>query len=116
MRLPLVGINGGGDAQINSVSCVDAIDCTAVGEDAESQALYLSETAGVWGKPTQITSASGLPQFFTSVSCTAVGDCTAVGSDIDAAGLCHRDQRRLGCPRRGQGRALKGQAVVLQRR
>ena len=81
VQVPLEGVSGPGGTSISSVSCVDATDCTAVGEDSDSQAFTLTETAGVWGTPTLIAEPPGFVWLFDSVSCSALGDCTAVGSD-----------------------------------
>jgi large repetitive protein len=66
------------------VSCPDAADCTAVGGDYEgcdlcNAAVYLTETAGTWGEPTD--SHASEPAYFSGVSCTGATDCTAVGED-----------------------------------
>lgn len=84
IQVPMGGAGGAGETSISSVSCVDATDCTAVGQDAQSQAFFFRETAGIWGTPTQLTSPTGSSWGLNSVSCTGVGDCTAVGSDVEA--------------------------------
>src|SRR5205085_1757545 len=63
---------------LTSVSCSDAVDCTAVGEFD----FAITESDGVWGSGATLSGHLGK---FTSVSCTAAGDCTAVGisSDIE---------------------------------
>jgi len=73
---------------LSGVSCTDAADCTAVGGDYEgcdlcNAAVYQTETAGTWGKPTE--SRAGGPAYFSGVSCTSATDCTAVGDDFDQA-------------------------------
>ena len=72
-------------AELRSVSCVSAGNCTAVGEFVNvagaTQALMLSSTNGVWGQPTTPTFASAVPYAsLTEVICPSVGNCTAVGS------------------------------------
>ncbi len=65
---------------MTSVSCVDAIDCTALGSG------YVTETGGVWGSPMTI---SGFPlggEDLSSVSCTSSTACTAVGYDGNTDG------------------------------
>ena len=71
---------------LSGVSCSDAADCTAAGGDYEgcdlcNAAVYWTETAGSWGKPTD--SSAGQPAYFSGVSCTSATDCTAVGQDFD---------------------------------
>jgi hypothetical protein len=63
------------------VSCIDAVDCTAVGEDGNQQPFYVSETNGVWGTPTELAFLGGTGSF-SGVSCTDAVDCTAVGEDV----------------------------------
>jgi trimeric autotransporter adhesin len=74
--------SGGGGGYFNGVSCTAAGDCTAVGQDANSQPVYATESAGTWGSPTEIA-GSGFGSYFNGVSCTAEGDCTAVGQDAN---------------------------------
>jgi hypothetical protein len=70
----------GGGGSFSSVSCTDATDCTAVGQDNDGQAIYATETAGVWGPVTEISAPGGGGTFY-GVSCTDATDCTAVGED-----------------------------------
>ena len=46
--------SGGGAGHFLGVSCADASDCTAVGWDFNSQPVYATETAGVWGAATVV--------------------------------------------------------------
>jgi large repetitive protein len=74
--------SAGGPAGFTGVSCVDATDCTAVGQDFgpdNYQSFYQTETAGTWGTPTAIP-GSGPDSYVSGVSCTSATDCTAVGS------------------------------------
>jgi hypothetical protein len=64
------------------VSCVDPIDCTAVGADNNGQPFYATESNGVWGVATQLAWPSGSGSF-SAVSCSSNGNCTAVGSGED---------------------------------
>ena len=76
-------------AQLNSVSCPTAGNCTAVGSfnnmsDWE-EAFTMTSTNGVWefARPAAFTAGvqSEYPEDeFRSVSCSASGNCTAVGS------------------------------------
>lgn len=63
------GLDGSG--QFRAVSCVDAIDCTAVGTGPE----FATETDGTWGSLTE----SGGGNSYEGVSCTDATHCTAVG-------------------------------------
>ena len=62
------------------VSCSEATDCTAVGEDGNDQSIYATESGGTWGTPTEVTGSPGNSEF-AGVSCSDATDCTAVGSD-----------------------------------
>lgn len=63
-------------ATFNSVSCTSTTSCTAVGDGPVAE----TETAGVWGPATSLSSPD-LVGDLTSVSCPAAGNCTAVGGD-----------------------------------
>ncbi len=69
------------DNFFSSVSCVDAKDCTAVGENLVSPGgsfgIDATETNGVWGP----LGSTAEPGFLTSVSCTSPENCTAVDRD-----------------------------------
>lgn len=79
------------EAQLGSVSCSSAGNCTAVGSYADGalniHGLLITETAGAWGPgveaslPTNAGSNPGVQ--IASVACTAPGTCTAVGSYAD---------------------------------
>ena len=84
-------LNAGGDAQISSVSCSAARDCSAGGFYASSvldhvptvQAMVVTETRGTWGTAQEVPgtatlNAGGYAEI-TSVSCTAAGYCSAGG-------------------------------------
>lgn len=82
--------SGGSGAQINSVSCPSAGNCTAVGTYLASgtQGLLLTETSGVWGTGVKATlpSPNASPGVaLNSVSCPSAGNCSAVGTFIDSA-------------------------------
>jgi hypothetical protein len=70
-------------AQVTSVSCTAAGDCTAVGGTDAGDPFYVTESSGVWGSPTVVTPA-GTAGIFASVSCSDASDCTAVGEDQNA--------------------------------
>jgi len=86
-------LNQGGSAQITSVSCTSAGNCSAGGSyrdsSSHSQAFVVGETNGTWGTAQEI--AAGLNQggdaLTTSVSCASAGNCSAGGLYRD--GLAH---------------------------
>ena len=85
-------LNAGGYAQINSVSCGSAGNCTAAGYYASgspggipaTQAMIVNETGGAWGTAIEVpgTAAlnSGASAQVYSVSCAAAGNCSAGGA------------------------------------
>ena len=80
-------------AQLTSVSCASAGNCTAVGQTTlinnKYPAIMVSSSNGVWGEiqavpfglNTQDTSEEG---WLRAVSCPTVGNCSAVGTFYDA--------------------------------
>jgi hypothetical protein len=76
---------------VNSVSCVSAGNCTAVGayDDTsggtllQDQGLLLSETSGTWAAGVEASLPAGVGTtpyvYLDSVSCASAGNCTAVG-------------------------------------
>ena len=84
--LATVGGSGTGN-QLSSVSCSDALDCTAVGSyypesDVTNvpQPAAATESNGVWGPLTGVSGPSlDDGASFTSVSCMSIGNCVAVG-------------------------------------
>ena len=84
------------------MSCTDTADCSAVGTNDAGSAITATETAGVWGAPTVLSSATGAITV-TGVSCAGAGDCTAVGYGDSAGGrgtrhLHHPDDWHVGRP------------------
>ena len=79
----------GADSGLNSVSCPDANDCTAVGvrvAPGGDKAIVETETAGVWAaSATKVDSP--LFAVLSSVSCADAADCTAVGATDAGAPL-----------------------------
>ncbi len=81
-------LNGGGDAQVSSVSCASAGNCAAdgfylTGTGTDAQPFVASEVGGRW-RPAQ--SVRGMDRLNTgrharasSVSCSSAGDCAAGG-------------------------------------
>jgi D-alanine-D-alanine ligase-like ATP-grasp enzyme len=80
-------LNAGGNAQITSVSCASAGNCSAGGYYTDSsganQAFVVGETNGTWGTAEEVPgtaalNAGGNAQI-TSVSCASAGNCSAGG-------------------------------------
>ena len=80
-------LNKGHEAQIVSVSCASAGNCSAGGfyrtENFKSEAFVVSEKGGTWGEAIEVPGSGALnTQGFAaidSVSCTSAGNCTAGG-------------------------------------
>jgi hypothetical protein len=83
----LAALNTGANAQVNSVSCTSAGNCSAGGEyfvtAANGQAFVAGETNGTWGKAQEVPGIAALDTGggagLTSVSCTSAGNCGAGG-------------------------------------
>jgi hypothetical protein len=81
------GLNQGDEAQLNSVSCASAGNCSAGGSytnNAEQgQAFVVTETNGVWGRAEEVPGSAALNKGWnaevSSVSCTSAGNCAAGG-------------------------------------
>jgi hypothetical protein len=81
-------------AELDSVSCGSAGNCTAVGQYADSsgngQGLLLTQTAGTWAvgvaAPVPANSATPPSAVLQSVSCPSAGNCTAIGRYADSSG------------------------------
>jgi hypothetical protein len=80
-------LNTGGGAQILSVSCASAGNCSAGGTYADSsghgQAFVVSQAHGTWGTAVQVPGTTALDKggraFVASVSCAPAGNCSAGG-------------------------------------
>ncbi len=78
----LHALNKGGDAQVTSVSCLSAGNCSAGGifqsqpGNHGTSVFVVSERHGVWGRAIDVRQAGVI----TSVSCASAGNCAAVGS------------------------------------
>jgi Bacterial Ig-like domain (group 3) len=80
-------LNKGGFAQLNSVSCPAAGNCTAGGSYSPSktstQPFVVTEKNGTWGKaievPGSATLNTGKNMLVTAVSCVSPGKCSATG-------------------------------------
>ncbi len=88
-------LNSGGSAQINSVSCASAGDCTAGGNFTDSaggtQALVVTEAGGNWGTAQELPGSGALNSAGDAtvavVSCASAGNCGIVGGyDIQLSG------------------------------
>src|SRR5215472_2593389 len=88
-------LNKRGLAQVNSVSCASAGNCSAGGfyldASFNTQAFVVSESGGTWGTAKEIPGSAALDRHAPgavadSVSCGAPGDCSATGSYTDSSG------------------------------
>jgi hypothetical protein len=85
-------LNQGGLAQLNSISCASAGNCSAGGFYAAhgSQAFVVNETNGTWHTAKEVPGTAALNQgggaYIESVSCAAAGDCSATGDYTDSSG------------------------------
>jgi hypothetical protein len=91
-------LNQGRYAQVLSVSCASAGNCSAGGYYSDSldstfgqQAFVVSEVNGTWGTAIEVPGTAALNQGVqsarvNSVSCASAGNCSAGGYYIDAAG------------------------------
>ena len=79
-----------GSAQISSVSCASAGNCSAGGSYSRGQkAFVVSQVSGKWGTAIQVPGLSNYPDAaINTVSCASAGKCSAGGSyyDINTAG------------------------------
>ena len=88
-------LSGGNGAQIGSLSCASAGNCSAAGSHflpchsiqcVDQQAFVVSEVNGTWGNAIEVpgtaTLNSGNNATAGPLSCTAPGKCTAVGHYI----------------------------------
>ena len=89
--------NANPNVSLDSVSCVSAGNCTAVGNYNDSydsstvqdQGLLLTETSGTWatGVDASLPGGAGTAQYVVvqDVSCASEGNCTAVGQYEDSS-------------------------------
>jgi hypothetical protein len=93
----LAALNQHGDAQISSVSCASAGNCSAggfydgsEGHVASSQAFVVSQVNGTWHTAIKVPGLAVLNQggvaAITSVSCGSAGNCSAGGYYRDSSG------------------------------
>jgi hypothetical protein len=87
-------LNLGGAAQVDSVSCASAGNCSAGGGYADSsgrgQAFVVKEVSGTWGSAIEVPGTAALnaggSAYVASVSCAAAGTCSAGGTYAVSAG------------------------------
>ena len=86
-------LSQGGTAEVTSVSCASAGDCSAGGDysgAAGQQAFVASEVNGHWKTAIEVPGTAGLNKagvaYVYSVSCAPAGDCGAVGYYTDSSG------------------------------
>jgi hypothetical protein len=92
---PGANLNADGYAQVTSIACASAGNCSAGGQYADKsgdgQAFVANETNGVWRTGKKVTGAAGFNAgdhaVVTSVSCASAGNCGAAGSYLDASGF-----------------------------
>jgi hypothetical protein len=91
------GLNVGGAATVNSVSCASAGNCAAGGSyvdgSSHRQAYVATEHGGVWGAAIEVPgtahlNAGGFAQVY-EVSCASAGNCAAGGFYTDASNVRH---------------------------
>jgi hypothetical protein len=83
----LNGGSGGGNAEVDSVSCASAGNCAAVGlvGDPDSAGFVVGEKNGVWGKA-MVIGLGGRIAGADAVSCASPGNCAAGGYYSDVSG------------------------------
>ena len=81
------------NADVYSVSCASAGNCTAVGQYKDSlgnnETVLFTESGGSWSTGIVApvpANAGGSGYYISSVSCASAGDCTAVGRYGDSSG------------------------------
>jgi hypothetical protein len=90
----LAQLNQGGNAEVKSVSCGAADNCTAGGSYSDgafhAHAFLVRERAGIWRKAIEVPGlgilSAGGAAVVGSVSCTSAGNCAAIGLYNDASG------------------------------
>jgi len=88
------GLNKGGNAVVDSVSCAAAGTCAAGGLFTDGsghiQAFVASETNGTWHAAIEVPGTGGLNKggnaAVKSVSCASAGNCAAAGGYTDGSG------------------------------
>ena len=87
-------LNRGGNADITSVSCASAGNCSASGDYTDSsgrnQVFVVSQINGTWHTAIEVPGTAALNRrgkaFLNSVSCASAGNCSAGGDYQDSSG------------------------------
>jgi hypothetical protein len=98
--LPANAVASNQNAQLHSVACPSAGNCSAVGTYsakasplAATEGLVVNEVAGVWQRASEVRlpSSTNVNPFvlLNQVACASAGNCSAVGSYIDNNGATH---------------------------
>jgi hypothetical protein len=98
--LPANAVASGQNAQLRSLACPAANECSAVGTYSakstglpQTEGLVLNEVAGTWrpGAEVHLPSGTNANPFvvLNQVACATSGNCGAVGSYIDSNGATH---------------------------
>ena len=93
----LAPLNTGVQAQVNSVSCASAGNCSAGGfytdSSGDTPGFVVSQANGHWGKAIEVPGLGalngGLSASVRSVSCASAGNCSAVGTYTDSSNHFH---------------------------
>ena len=88
-------LNRGAQAEISSVSCASAGNCSAGGSyfnnSIGTQAFVVSQVGGTWHKAIEVPGTVALNKggqaHILSVSCTSAGHCSAGGTYADGSGV-----------------------------
>jgi hypothetical protein len=86
-----IPVGTGPGAQISSVSCASAGNCSAGGayyaSSGHYQAFVISQVTGIWGTA-KVVPGTGISGFsvVNSVSCASAGNCSAAGAYPDSSG------------------------------
>jgi len=94
----IAALNTGKDANVDSVSCASAGNCSAGGEYAirksGQEAFVVNEVGGKWGRAIEVpgTAALNRGEFASvdSVSCASAGNCSAGGNESNKTGFLAR--------------------------
>jgi hypothetical protein len=89
----LAALNTGGNAQVDSVSCATAGNCSAggfyTGSSGHGRAFVVSQVNGRWGTAKEVPGTAALGPGgagITSLSCASAGNCSAGGGYTDSSG------------------------------
>jgi hypothetical protein len=95
VKVPGTGALNQGDAQVNSVSCGSAGNCSAGGWYTDGrgyeQLMVVNEVNGTWHHAIEVPGTAALNKGdyarITSMSCGSAGSCSAGGSYMDSSSL-----------------------------